>query len=492
MRKPLHISILTGLLLLLHACMYDPIPELTDEAPLMLNVQLTTQAAGTRASGDALEDALDAEDFIDIVNRDYQILVFDGNGRFIQNLTVTQQRLSATDEKNKYIVALSGPLSVSEGSVQVLVLTNWKGFDAEAAYPELTNGTLVDDLYKEAAKNCFTMPTHTAADGALESWQPKLSESGIPMFGVSATVPLSNAVEATDSDLADGVRVNGKVLDMGEIKMLRAIARIEVRLFGSDPSLNGLRLADVSLSTFNTTGRFIPDVKANASWNNEQVQVSSPTLPTAVAQSSSALHFFAVSDFCMRAYVPEMDLAAVRPEIGIRVADAEGSDRTFTLALDDPKPNNTLNHLLRNHIYRYTITRVEVEVETDAHLTAIVDVDPWDEGDLNPEFGLGDSDGITDNDPWDEGELNPDLGLADPDGIVDVDSWDEGPLNPSFGLTDTENKSDAAVEQISIFRNSSERATEFYHSLFSRRFWHLKRGYATDENGKNARQNVSQ
>lgn len=405
MRKPLHITILTGLLLLLHACMYDPIPERTDEAPLMLNVQLTTQAAGTRASGDDLENALDAENFIDIAKQDYQILVFDGNGRFIQNLTVTQQKWSAP-ENNKYIVALSGPLSVSEGSVQVLVLTNWRGFDAEAAYPELTNGALVDDLYTEAAKNCFTMPTHTAADGALESWQPKISESGIPMFGVSEIKSLSAAKSPTDTDVIDGKKVDGKVLDMGEIKLLRALSKIEVKKGTSLPS--NLSVSAVSLSAYNTIGRFIPDITANRDWNIQETQVNTPTLPDNVKRSTHALRFFQVPGTgTWRAYVPEMVLTTNRPDLTIDVTNStSGSTASFVIDLDDPANPGTLASLLRNHIYRYVIASVEMK----SGITAILDVVPYDETKLEPGFGKDHDELEADGRPYDEKDLNPKFG----------------------------------------------------------------------------------
>lgn len=64
---------------------------------------------------------------------------------------------------------------------------------------------------------------------------------------------------------------------------------------------------------------------------------------------------------------------------------------------------------------------------------SITDNDPWDEGELNPGHGSGGNGGDTDNDPWDEDELNPGYGSGDNGGITDNDPWDESEQNPSFG-----------------------------------------------------------
>ena len=447
-RKTRYIAVAAVLSFMLHSCINDRyLAECPDDialkGSLMLNLQLTMQAPQTRADGHPMEVALDPEDYIDIDGRDYRILIFDGRGRFIQNFGVTQQRLSATDDKNRYTMALSGPLAVSRGEIQVLVLTNWRGFDLTADYPDLTAGDLAERLYTDDRGNIFTMPTAGAAGSALTSWQPKMPGSGIPMFGVSEVVPISAATDPDDDDTIDGKKVDGKVLDIGVIKMLRAVAKIEVMFTGNDESLNGVAISDVSLSAFNTTGRFIPDITANPLWNAETAQVATPTLPAGVVRSAQALKFFRAADSgTWRAYVPEISLAANRPTMDITVSttgSAIAASRTFTIALDNPLNSGTLQHLLRNHIYRYKISSVEMFTDLEIY----VDVDPWDEGDLNPEHGLGDKDGTTDNDPWDEGDQNPDHGLGDKDGTTDNDPWDEGEQNPDHGLGDKDGVTDS-------------------------------------------------
>lgn len=263
------------------------------------------------------------------------------------------------------------------------------------------------------------------------------------MFGVSAVVPLSAAVDPTDNDTIDGVKVDGKVLDMGEIMLLRAVAKIEVLRDPADA--DGISLLGVKLSAYNAAGRFIPDVTANPDWGIAATQVVTPTLPADVKRQNGGLSFFR-DGTTWRAYVPEMDLRTDRPTLTITAGYASGANdpQEFRIALDNPARPGQLDYLLRNHIYRYKIWSVDLDQtpeqpdppdppEITPELEIILDVDPWDEGELNPDFGSSDKDGNVDNDPWDEGDLNPGHGNDDKDGSTDSDPWDEGDLNPSFG-----------------------------------------------------------
>lgn len=342
------------------------------------------------------------------------MLIFDGHGSFLQNFLATEKRIIGATDGNaagSYGIALSGPLTVSTGEIQVLVLTNWNGFDG-TEYPALKSGDALTHLYTDGAKNIFTMPTGAGTDNSLITWLPEIDKkSGIPMFGASEVKPLLAARDATDEDKINGKKVDGKVLDMGTIMLLRALSKIEVRF---DPTaataLEGFSISDVSLSAYNTTGRFIPDVTVNLNWDALNTQVVAPTLPDGVGQSESPLRFFEVGANLWRAYVPEMDLAGSgRPNLTIGIKNAAGVETPFTIALDNPNRSGDLKHLLRNHIYRYTISGVEM----GGDLKVNVDVDPWDEGELNPDFGLDDKDAMTDVDPWDESELNPGFGFKE-------------------------------------------------------------------------------
>ncbi|MCH5332177.1 MAG: hypothetical protein J1E33_07245, partial [Alistipes sp.] len=434
-----YISILTALVvLLLQSCVFDDYMDMphvdTQDKPVMLTLQVTSQMSGTyatRSDDHDLEAALDPENYLDL--DDYKIIVYDGEGRYIQDFVPTERKISAANSKDKYTVALSGPLEIVAGDIQVLVLANWTHFDETTQYPSDEKTTL-HNLYTDKTHNIFTMRTAEASKpDSLISWAPDIAKAqGIPMFGVSAMTSLEAATESPESRYIDGKSVKIKVLDMGEIKMLRALSKIEVLL--GDEIEERVDIAHVSLSAFNTTGRFIPDITANPHWNILESQVSTPTLPADVKQSGADLHFFRVGNV-LRAYVPEMDLRTDRPSLTIDVDWSRGNydfTKQFVIALDNPLKPGTLNYLLRNHIYRYCIDNVDTTGEINAKL----DVDPWDEGNLNPGHGSDDKDGGVDTDPWDEGNLNPGHGSDDKDGGVDTDPWDEGNLNPGNGSGD--------------------------------------------------------
>lgn len=75
--------------------------------------------------------------------------------------------------------------------------------------------------------------------------------------------------------------------------------------------------------------------------------------------------------------------------------------------------DNILYPIVRNHIYRFTVTSVSGFELTSLNVN--VDVVPYDEIELNPEFGdddsiVNDADSSTDVDDYDDTELNPGFG----------------------------------------------------------------------------------
>lgn len=102
--------------------------------------------------------------------------------------------------------------------------------------------------------------------------------------------------------------------------------------------------------------------------------------------------------------------------------DIEGGESLQTVEF--PLPN--VKALFRDTHVKVDIRMKGLKIEVDA------DVDPWDEDELNPEFGGGNS-GTTDNDPWDEDENNPEFGGGG-SGTTDNDPWDEDEQNPNFGI----------------------------------------------------------
>ena len=330
-------------------------PPIGQARQYVLNLRVVTSKAATRmtrAAGHGTEEATPAEDYIDIDGGDFLVLVFDGYGRLIQRFepssTVIKQGQGATYE-------LSGVLGeTSADKIQVAVIANCKSMVAGDAYDRFVLGnTFLSEMYSNGTKWNFTLPH---PDGG---WQPsKEAKRTIPMYGCSGVEPLGAATPSKDDE-------NRYNLNLGEIKMLRAVAKIEV----VDCLPEGVEIdPNVTLSAYNTQGRLIPDATKNPDWNVEGTQVISPTLPEGVTTAAD-LKFFTESESMTiggkecnvySAYVTEADLRANRPHIKLTVRDsgADPTSKDYQMAVDEykeGKATNGLAALLRNHIYRYEI-----------------------------------------------------------------------------------------------------------------------------------------
>lgn len=330
-------------------------PPIGQARQYVLNLRVVTSKAATRmalSEEHKTEPATQAEDYIDIAGQDFLVLVFDGYGRLIQRFepssTVIKQGQGATYE-------LSGVLGeTSADKIQVAVIANCKSMYASDAYGRFVLGnTFLSEMYGDETKWNFTLPH---PDGG---WQPDIdAKRTIPMYGCSDAKPLRAATQSEYDE-------NRYDLNLGEIKMLRAVAKIEV----VDCLPEGVEIApNVTLSAYNTQGRLIPDATKNPDWNVEGTQVISPTLPDNVNTSKEGLMFFTESktiDGKQRtvysAYVTEADLATDRPHINLTVKDSDGqgtSSKNYEMAVDEYKEGKAtqgLAALLRNHIYRYEI-----------------------------------------------------------------------------------------------------------------------------------------
>ena len=329
-------------------------PPIGQARQYVLNLRVVTSKAATRmtrAAGHDTEEATPDEDYIDLAGQDFLVLVFDGYGRLIQRFepssTVIKQGQGAAYE-------LSGVLGeTSANEIQVAVIANCKSMGAGNAYDRFVLGnTFLSEMYGDGTKWNFTLPNPEGG------WQPdKDTKKTIPMYGCSEAKPLRAATKSADDE-------NRYDLNLGEIKMLRAVAKIEI----VDCLPEGVEIApNVTLSAYNTIGCLIPDATNNPNWNVEETQVTSPTLPDDV-KTAADLNFFTESKTIggkeckvYSAYVTEADLTANRPHINLTVKDSDGqgtSSKDYKMAVDsytDGKASNELAALLRNHIYRYEI-----------------------------------------------------------------------------------------------------------------------------------------
>lgn len=333
-------------------------PPIGQARQYVLNLRVVTSKAATRmtrAAGHGTEEATRDEDYIDIAGQDFLVLVFDGYGRLIQRFEPSSTVIKQGQEQGA-AYELSGVLGeTSANEIQVAVIANCNSMGANGAYDQFVLGnTFLSEMYGDGTKWNFTLPNPEGG------WQPdKDTKKTIPMYGCSDAKPLGAATQNADDK-------NRYDLNLGEIKMLRAVAKIEI----VDCLPEGVEIApNVTLSAYNTQGRLIPDATNNPDWNVEGTQVISPTLPDNV-QTAAGLKFFTESEpmtiggkecKVYSAYVTEADLRTSRPNINLTIKDSDGqgtSSKDYEMAVDsytDGQATQGLAALLRNHIYRYEI-----------------------------------------------------------------------------------------------------------------------------------------
>ena len=376
------------LALLVAGCSWSCIYERETDCPdasrngIVLNLHVVTQGPATRSEGHTLVAGTTAENYLNIAKPDFAVFVFDGNGRLTQSLPLVSAVLITDMSADYSVYSLTGRIDMVPDEIQVMVVANWGSFSNRYGFIDQTLGS----LYKDGNNLNFKMPY--AADGM--TWYPEFNENDpgnsrtIPMFGISEKISLSLLKGREDKTIY--LMTGG---DYAPIYMLRSLAKIEVIYSTQQESME---MTGCSLSAYNTVGRFIPDVVENGDWNVAITQVTSPSLPDnpglrTAGDGATALKFFQATrspgQDVFVAYIPEMSIDnSARPQINVDISMPTINGRTtvqpFSFAFDnftDGKANGTLNAVLRNHIYSYTLRKSFISGEIIVDYT----VCPWEE-----------------------------------------------------------------------------------------------------------------
>lgn len=364
-----------------------------------MSVTVVTSSASTRAghADDFEEKGTTAENFIDFASNDFRVVLFTSAGEYLLELDGLDKWEVFPYPNGDYTYyqmecELEFPESMTDeeldliknNGLQAMVLANWQSAEGPAAYDNLfradngrqnlaaiwSDGTHYNFNYAAGTGNLSWRPDHTAAAKRL-----------IPMFGYAQSSKFSPS--------------NGNILYSSAIvQMQRAVAKIEV--IDNLKEEQQLNVTDVEMTSFNTSGRFITDVAQNPDWNKTGSQVDRSSLPTGVTQNNAGLKFFSdVSGKKWTAYVPEMNLGTPpkndkgefvfpdsRPHLNVKIDSRldfyKGDTFPLHFARYDEKtflptiPDESWNHILRNHIYRFSINKVGVFVQMHLHVI------PWD------------------------------------------------------------------------------------------------------------------
>ena len=386
---------------LLAGCISDydecqPTTSVADaEVSLSIRMLVPNASPNTRAAGHEEEFGNAAESYIDIDGGDFHVLVFDAkSGWQMLELDATsikekeKKLVEGSDNLYEYILTTENINNKWAGldlveEIRVMVLANWKSFDASSSYSFantcINKDIATNNIFLNGTDYNFTMPNSN-----LSPWMPTdpkttgSVQNFIPMFGISEPVAVN-------------LNENGKTTEIRttDISMMRSIAKVEI----VDNTDKGKGIERVLLSMSNNEGRFIPNLIDNSDWNETDPQtgffkqVKSPSIPASVTTLTN-LPLKQITNNDQKiwtAYIPEMDLTTLRPQFLITV-DGSPKSMDFDNYKDGKVVTTDGDHLdavLRNHIYRY-----EVKASL-SNLTVSMEVLPWDmEQDEDVHFDL--------------------------------------------------------------------------------------------------------
>ena len=301
--------------------------------PVQIGFTLTTGDVSSRAITEGEEAGTGYENYIDIEGGDFRILLFDAtDDTYLTTFEPTSIRpTDNTEYPQTYYV--EGELSETyDNNFKLVVLANWGN------YPELSATSTIESVCSDAA----SIFTYTAP------FTPSATQR-IPMYGVKL------CTETLRPDL---------LTDLGQVDLLRAMAKIEVTC-----SAEGFKLSKVKLHRYNTSGYCAP-----TDWEYEENAVCNHTIHIPEnSVSTSELNFVIPTENGFIAYVPEFDNKTNTEERNyIEVTLQHTDESSVTLNSDpyiyfceyntetgEPIENASDFDIVRNHWYKYDITNVD-------------------------------------------------------------------------------------------------------------------------------------
>lgn len=331
-------------------CIYDDEPAPAPEGPeYTAGFYVTVEDGNSTSRAGEYDEGSGFENYIDLSGSDVRVVLYDTSNKYISTLSeLTITKVAEYSSGNRYYISGTTTSDISSGVFKIMFLANW------GKYPDLT------DIEKVWAQQ-YTFSN---------TW--KLSPSYlIPLYGIK------------DIEITGGIQAN-VAANLGEIKLIRAMAKIEVNLNVAD----GFTLEKLQLTHYNTRGYCTPD-KADSeddyyhgSWDKDYTAyVNIPTGTTA----ETGLDFVKVSDSKWILYVPEYSNTTSGIEKAQIAISFQESFFKQTDYLDFLHPTTSaVMDIYRNYWYRFNITKKPENSELDV----IVDVIPYTAVELEPGFGI--------------------------------------------------------------------------------------------------------
>lgn len=338
----------------------------------------------SRAPSDGDYEAGSAsENYIDIDGKDFKVLFFDREDKYIGALDNVLVVIESSDGSMKrYRVSGTVPVPVVDNAgkeFKMMMLANWRH-----NYPALEKGASLTDI-ASSVSSVYTFDYTLLQNVGRQ--QP------IPMFGVS--------------DIITGKEFDpGWNTDLGTLHMLRAYAKVRVRA-----ASDGLPITSVTLTRGNTAGLRAPvgvtgqSDYLHASYARDYYRIPSVPVNSGVQTDIPFVRNSATGEWTL--YIPEFANLALgsdsRPDPRTPLAadsrarlkvtfDGHMRDEYVDFKYYDDPPayagpdarRDDHFDLLRNTVYDFTLRKLI----GDADVIVEVDIQPYAEQILVPGFGL--------------------------------------------------------------------------------------------------------
>lgn len=303
------------------------------------------------------------ENYIDIDRNDFRFLFFSSENRYLGDIDVTTiVPVGSEAGYKRYVVSGTLPAGMTAvADFKVCVLANWK------EYPVLTPGDRLEKVWTDGNA------VYDFGDGTVSELQP------IPLYGIK--------------EFSGVAMTPGQDVSLDNIHLLRAYAKVEVNLDNTIYPVKSITVTRVSSKGYKAPDGV--DVESKYVHNAyEKDYVNTPHIPVAGVLENIPLKLVPGDDAMVQSdrkyviYLPEYDNTSA--EVTVTRMKITYTDPAISEAYVDFKYYEaTGTHakgeafdLLRNYWYRFNLTQGPVD------LTVKVDVQPYAQVVLKPDFGL--------------------------------------------------------------------------------------------------------
>lgn len=320
-------------------------PEETEQEQAMLSIVVREAATNANDGGEGYEKGTSKESYISFNERDYRVLFFDTENKYLGICDGSFAQSSTSDYTEYQFSGVVPDVMLSKTSFKIVILANWGNNynDDELVVGETTINDLCEKSWSQ-----FSCDANTTAE-ILKGTR------GIPFFGVRTFTGVT-FTKYQKTTLTD------------PITLLRAMAKVEVKKKDCDES-NSYDITSVTLTNYNTTGYCAPLVTERSDYDHDYTlsEDFAEALHLVSNKESTGSLNFTEDNGTWVIYIPEYrnlteDGTVVRSDgkeaiINVKFDFQKDGEEPYTLYFadyEDSQPGNRHN-IERNNLYRYTL-----------------------------------------------------------------------------------------------------------------------------------------